>query len=454
MLTRPLPDDKKLITLGVVEPFTTAVKVSMAAAFAVTLPLLLYQLWAFLAPALEEGTQRTVALFATFATILFAGGVAFSYFIVLPRALSFLTSFGEEFFQVEIRASYYFSFVTLTLLASGLAFQMPIFILALVRLRVLTADRLRRNRRIGIALMLVFAVLLPTVDPVSLAARGGAARSSSSSSRSSSRPFMEKRWDIADQKSPGRPSEGPLRRLGAAGGGRADRERRRRDRGRRSSPRSGRRAELGEGERFPDSAIVPGFVNAHTHLEYAVYAGFGDGLSFGPWISTHVERKRRLDRPAMEAIARLGAAECLRSGITTVGDLAFTGASAHACAELGLRAIVYLEVFGSAGAEALRQFEEKRAYVAAGALGARPRRRLPARALHLLARGLRRRARPRPARGDAPERERRTSSTGCCAAKVPGSRSPRCWSSPSGRAGSAASRRPGCSTSASSLRTA
>jgi cytosine/adenosine deaminase-related metal-dependent hydrolase len=126
----------------------------------------------------------------------------------------------------------------------------------------------------------------------------------------------------------------------------------------------GAAAELGEGERFPESAILPGFVNAHTHLEYAVYAGFGDGLSFGRWISTHVERKRRLDRPDMEAIARLGAAECLRSGITTVGDLAFSGASAHACARLGLRAIVYLEVFGLDAADAARQFGEKRAYVA------------------------------------------------------------------------------------------
>jgi 5-methylthioadenosine/S-adenosylhomocysteine deaminase len=121
-------------------------------------------------------------------------------------------------------------------------------------------------------------------------------------------------------------------------------------------------AELGAGERFPDAAILPGFVNAHTHLEYAVYAGFGDGLSFGPWITTHVERKQRIDRTAMEAIARLGAAECLRSGVTTVGDLAFSGASAHACAELGLRAIVYLEVFGADAADAMRQFDEKRAY--------------------------------------------------------------------------------------------
>jgi 5-methylthioadenosine/S-adenosylhomocysteine deaminase len=122
-------------------------------------------------------------------------------------------------------------------------------------------------------------------------------------------------------------------------------------------------ADLGEGERFRDAAIVPGFVNAHTHLEYAVYAGFGDGLSFGPWITVHVERKRRLDRSDMEAVARLGAAECLRSGVTTVGDLAFSGAAAHACAALGLRAIVYLEVFGDDAADALRQFEEKHAYV-------------------------------------------------------------------------------------------
>ena len=124
-------------------------------------------------------------------------------------------------------------------------------------------------------------------------------------------------------------------------------------------------AELGAGDHFADAAIVPGLVNAHTHLEYAVYAGFGDGLSFGPWISTHVERKRRLERSDMEAIARLGAAECLRSGITTVGDLAFSGASAHACAELGLRAIVYLEVFGVEAADALQRFGEKREYVGA-----------------------------------------------------------------------------------------
>jgi 5-methylthioadenosine/S-adenosylhomocysteine deaminase len=119
----------------------------------------------------------------------------------------------------------------------------------------------------------------------------------------------------------------------------------------------GPRADLGEDERFDQAVIVPGFVDAHSHLEYAWYAGFGDGLPFPPWIGLHVARKRLLDEDDMLAIAREGAFECLRSGITTVGDCSFSGAAASACAELGLRAIVYLEVFGE-DAAALDRFHE------------------------------------------------------------------------------------------------
>lgn len=168
-LADPLPDDRQLVTLGVTEPFTTSIKVSLLAAVALTLPILLYQLWSFLAPAITEDAQRIVSGFVALATVLFAGGVAFCYFVVLPRALEFLTSFDEDLYDIQIRASYYYSFTAVTLLATGLAFQMPIFILALVRLRVLRASQLRKNRRIGIVLMVAFAVLLPTVDPVSLA---------------------------------------------------------------------------------------------------------------------------------------------------------------------------------------------------------------------------------------------------------------------------------------------
>ena len=104
-----------------------------------------------------------------------------------------------------------------------------------------------------------------------------------------------------------------------------------------------------EGERrdFPEAAIVPGLVNAHTHLEYAVYAGFGDGLPFGPWLHTHIERKARIGWDEFVAIARLGAAESLAGGVTTVGDASFSGAAAVAAHELGLRALVYLEIFGA-----------------------------------------------------------------------------------------------------------
>jgi 5-methylthioadenosine/S-adenosylhomocysteine deaminase len=120
----------------------------------------------------------------------------------------------------------------------------------------------------------------------------------------------------------------------------------------------------GRAERhYADAAIVPGFVNAHSHLEYAMYAGFGDGEAFGPWIATHVERKNRLEPSHMVALARCGVLDSLRAGVTTTADYSFAGAAATAAAQLGLRAIVYLEVFAVDPGEAERQFEEKRARV-------------------------------------------------------------------------------------------
>jgi sec-independent protein translocase protein TatC len=168
-LTGPLPHDRKLVTLGVTEPFTTSVKVSLIAALAIALPIILWQAWAFLAPAVQPHFERVVLVFVVLATALFVTGVLFMYYVVLPRALDFLTSYDAELYDIQIRASYYYTFAAMTLLAGGLAFLMPIFVLALVRLRVLTSDRLRQNRRISFVILLVFAILLPTVDPVSLA---------------------------------------------------------------------------------------------------------------------------------------------------------------------------------------------------------------------------------------------------------------------------------------------
>jgi 5-methylthioadenosine/S-adenosylhomocysteine deaminase len=127
----------------------------------------------------------------------------------------------------------------------------------------------------------------------------------------------------------------------------------------------GRIVEVGRGRadrHHADAVILPGLVNAHSHLEYAVYAGFGDGRPFGDWLATHITRKRRLDDQAMLAIARLGVAESLTAGITTTADYSFSGAAAAAAEDLGLRATVYLEVFGGP-AEAEARFEGLRAGV-------------------------------------------------------------------------------------------
>jgi sec-independent protein translocase protein TatC len=170
-LAEPLPAARegRLVTFGVTEPFFTTIKVSLAAGFSLALPVVLWQLWSFLAPAFQEHVQRVVAVFVVVATGLFAGGVAFGYWVVLPRALSFLTSFNADLFEIQLRASYYYSFVSLALLGIGLIFELPVFVLGLVRLGVVTSAQLRSNWRIGVAIVVIVAALLPTVDPVSLA---------------------------------------------------------------------------------------------------------------------------------------------------------------------------------------------------------------------------------------------------------------------------------------------
>ena len=162
------PGHQNLVAFGVTEPFITSLKVSFYAAIALVLPVILWQVWAFLAPAVKDDTQRVLGAFVVLSTALFATGLVFCYVIVLPRALTFLVEYDSDLYTTQIRASYYLSFVALTLLAFGIAFEMPIFVLALVRLGVLSSARLRSNRRVGYVVMLVFAILLPTVDPVSL----------------------------------------------------------------------------------------------------------------------------------------------------------------------------------------------------------------------------------------------------------------------------------------------
>jgi sec-independent protein translocase protein TatC len=167
-LNRPLPDNlQKPVTFSPIEPFATSVMVSLWAGLLLALPIIFWQIWAFLAPALEEHRQRSMALLVAFATVLGLGGVAFGYFVILPPAIHFLTNFDSSYYNIQIRARDYYRFVSFVLLGVALAFEVPVFVLALVRLRILTAAKLRSTWRIGIFVMTVIGVLLPGVDPVS-----------------------------------------------------------------------------------------------------------------------------------------------------------------------------------------------------------------------------------------------------------------------------------------------
>lgn len=168
-LRAPLPDGRRLVTLGVTEPFTVSVKVSVVAALALVLPVLLWQAWAFVAPAVDRATRRAIGALVALGTTLFAAGSLFAYVVVLPRALDFLTTFDTHLYDVQLRASSYFGFVAMGLFACGVAFELPVLVLGLVRLGVVSSRQLRRNRRVGYVAILTFAIVLPTVDPVSLA---------------------------------------------------------------------------------------------------------------------------------------------------------------------------------------------------------------------------------------------------------------------------------------------
>ena len=168
-LRRPVPDRYELTTLSPGEPFVTSFTVALYAAIAIAVPILVWQIWAFLAPALEAPSQRVVVRLLAAATVLLFCGMAFAYFVVLPNAITFLLEFDSELYATQLRAREYLSFAALLILAMGLLFELPIFILGLVRLGVLTAAKLRRNRRIGYGLALIAVVLLPGVEFVSMA---------------------------------------------------------------------------------------------------------------------------------------------------------------------------------------------------------------------------------------------------------------------------------------------
>lgn len=164
----PLPDGFLPITLSPTEPFFTTVKLSVYGGILISLPILLYQAYAFILPAFAPGERKLILPFLLSVPVLFIGGATFAYFVVMPAALDFLLGFNADSFNIEIRGSDYYGFFILTLIAVGFLFQIPVFVLAVCRLGIVTPETLAANRRYAVLLIAVAAMLLPGTDPVTM----------------------------------------------------------------------------------------------------------------------------------------------------------------------------------------------------------------------------------------------------------------------------------------------
>jgi len=165
----PLPSDHdQLITFGVTEPFTTTLTVSAYGAIVLSLPVILWQLYAYVLPAFSQAERRVVLPILLLFPVLFLAGLAFAYFVVMPAAVHFLLNFNDDQFNVQLRARDYYSFFSMTEIACGLIFQLPLAIIAVTRLGIVRVEQLSENRRYAYLVIAIVAAALPGVDPVTM----------------------------------------------------------------------------------------------------------------------------------------------------------------------------------------------------------------------------------------------------------------------------------------------
>jgi sec-independent protein translocase protein TatC len=155
------PGGNRPVTLGIGEPFTTTLTVTLLFSLILALPFLLWQAYSFLIPAFEPSQRRQLRPLLAAIPLLFVTGVGFGYFVVLPAALRFFQNFNSDQFNVLVQASQYYKFAATTLLAMGLLFQVPVGIVAITRAGVLTPRQLGRNRRYALAACALVAAVLP-----------------------------------------------------------------------------------------------------------------------------------------------------------------------------------------------------------------------------------------------------------------------------------------------------
>ena len=165
----PLPDDRgQPLTFSPTEPFFTTVEVAAYGAAVLALPVLLYQLYAFVIPAFSPAEKRVVFPYLVAMPILFLGGIAFAYFVVMPAAINFLLNFNQSEFDINVRAKEYYGFLGIMVVVLGLLFQMPIALLSICRLGVVTPEQLAQNRRYAVFVISIVAAALPGGDPASM----------------------------------------------------------------------------------------------------------------------------------------------------------------------------------------------------------------------------------------------------------------------------------------------
>lgn len=160
--------DERLVVTTAPEPFTLLVSVSLYSAIALSIPFLLWQIWGFISPALYRHERAYVTPFIGLSSISFVGGAAFAYYILFPPALKYLIGLASEF-RPLLRATDYFDFITLIMLAMGIIFQMPAVSYVLARIGILTPGLLIRSWKISlIVILIVAAIVSPTADVINM----------------------------------------------------------------------------------------------------------------------------------------------------------------------------------------------------------------------------------------------------------------------------------------------
>jgi len=166
-LAAPIGGTENLVSIELTENIAIFMKVSLLGGFVLSMPFIVYQIMAFILPGLKRNERGWLLVMVPFATLLFAGGVAFTWFVMLPTAIPFLTNFMG--ITTQVRPENYFEFITSLMFWIGICFEMPLVIMFLAKMKFVTAKQLASGWRYATVVMaIVAASVTPTVDPVNM----------------------------------------------------------------------------------------------------------------------------------------------------------------------------------------------------------------------------------------------------------------------------------------------